>query len=165
MKKLITLVCTTALIGLVATGCATTGGNPNVNPAVTAAVIETAAAIGTQYDLSPPPGGAGRTQDRPYFEAADLALQSLSTNSTVSVAEVSQLLNSLNANPAYSGLAALALTDALTLIQSYAASNTNLTTLQPYVAALDSGIQAGLAATEPTNTNAARSVKFLKLNK
>ena len=164
MTQLIKLICVAAALSLL-TGCVTTGSNPPINPAVASAVVETAAAIGTQYDLSPPPGGAGRTQDRPYFQAADLGLQTLSTNSAVSYKEVSELLKELNANPAYSGLAGMALTDALSVIQDYASQNTNVVSIQPYVIALDSGIQAGLAATEPANTNQVRSVKFLKHNK
>lgn len=166
MKKLINIVALVAMLSatVIFTGCATTGSNAGSTMAP--AVVEVAAAIGTQYDLSPPPGGAGRTQDRPYFEAADLALQSLATSNVVSFAQVNTIITKLNNDPAYasySGLASLALTDALSLIQAYVSSNTNVNSIQPYVVALDNGIQAGLQATAPASTNNVRAVKLLKL--
>ena len=159
MNKLIKWFCLAGLVSLIATGCATTGGNPNVNPAVTAAVVETAAAIGTQYAITSNP------ETRPYFVLTDTTLQSLISSNAVSYAEVSKAITAIEANDQYSALIALGLTDALTIIQSYSQQNTNTADIRPYVVALDSGIQAGLQATLPANTNAVRSVKFLKLNK
>jgi hypothetical protein len=162
MNKSIKWFCLAGLISLIATGCATTGGNNPVNPAVATAVVETASAIGTQYAISTYP------ETRPYFVLTDKTLQALVTSNTVSFAEVSQAINAIEANDQYAALIALGLADSLTIIQSYTEQNTNLTNIRPYVVALDSGIQAGLAATTPAakaSTNQVRSVKFLKLNK
>ena len=130
-------------------GCSTTGGT-SFNTTQQDALITAAASTGTAITLTAKP------EYKPAFQAASATLGLLSKTNQLTVADIQAALKSVNVQGTSTPVVALAIGDALTLMDAFGIGvqslpqNQQLSAVQGVAAAAKTGIDQGLILFAPS---------------